>query len=42
MEVGYFAVGIGPVVDPEWLRTVATTAEGLGFSRHSFLPSLAL
>src|ERR1700736_701388 len=32
MQVGYFAVGIGPTVDPEWVRTVATTAERLGFS----------
>src|SRR5712675_610671 len=32
MQIGYFAVGIGPTVDPEWVRTVATTAERLGFS----------
>jgi probable F420-dependent oxidoreductase len=32
MEVGYFAVCIGPTVAPEWVRTVATTAERLGFS----------
>jgi alkanesulfonate monooxygenase SsuD/methylene tetrahydromethanopterin reductase-like flavin-dependent oxidoreductase (luciferase family) len=32
MEVGYFAVGIGPTVDPEWIRTIATTAERLGFA----------
>src|ERR1700730_11313976 len=32
MQVGYFAVGIGSTVDPEWARTVATTAERLGFS----------
>src|ERR1700731_5110111 len=32
MEVGYFAVGIGQTVDPEWVRTIATTAERLGFS----------
>jgi hypothetical protein len=32
MEIGYFAVGIGPTVEPEWVRTVATTAERLGFS----------
>ena len=32
MEVGYFAVGIGPAADPEWVRTVATNAERLGFS----------
>src|SRR3982074_2547429 len=34
MQVGYFAVGIGPTVDPEWVRTVATTAERLGFSTN--------
>ena len=32
MKVGYFAVGIGPTVNPELVRTVATTAERLGFS----------
>jgi alkanesulfonate monooxygenase SsuD/methylene tetrahydromethanopterin reductase-like flavin-dependent oxidoreductase (luciferase family) len=32
MQIGYFAVGIGPTVDPEWVRTIATTAERLGFS----------
>src|SRR6266849_1434680 len=32
MQVGYFAVGIGPTVDPEWVRTIATAAERLGFS----------
>src|SRR6202023_1868878 len=32
MEVGYFAVGIGPTVDPEWVRSIATTAERLGFA----------
>src|SRR5215831_8570138 len=32
MEVGYFAVGIGPTADPEWDRTVATNVERLGFS----------
>jgi hypothetical protein len=32
MEVGYFAVGIGPTFDPEWVRTIATTAERLGFA----------
>jgi alkanesulfonate monooxygenase SsuD/methylene tetrahydromethanopterin reductase-like flavin-dependent oxidoreductase (luciferase family) len=31
MEVGYFAVGIGPTADPQLVRTVATTAERLGF-----------
>src|SRR6516164_4514864 len=32
MKVGYFAVGIGPTVNPELVRTVATTAERLGFA----------
>jgi len=32
MQVGYFAVGIGPTVDPQRIRTIATTAEHLGFS----------
>ena len=32
MDIGYFAVGLGPTVDPDWVRTVATTAERLGFS----------
>jgi probable F420-dependent oxidoreductase len=32
MKVGYFAVGIGPTVNPELVRVVATTAERLGFS----------
>ena len=32
MQIGYFSVGIGPTVNPEWVRTVATTAERLGFS----------
>jgi probable F420-dependent oxidoreductase len=32
MKVGYFAVGIGPTVNPELVRTIATTAERLGFS----------
>ena len=32
MQVGYFAVGIGPTVDLAWVRTIATTAERLGFS----------
>jgi probable F420-dependent oxidoreductase len=32
MQIGYFAVGIGPAVDPAALRTAATTAERLGFS----------
>src|SRR5215813_13192540 len=32
MQVGYFSVGIGPTVNPEFVRTIATTAERLGFS----------
>lgn len=32
MEIGYFAVGLGPTVAPELVRTVAITAERLGFS----------
>ncbi len=32
MKVGYFAVGIGPGTDPEWVRTIATNVERLGFS----------
>ncbi len=32
MDVGYFAIGIGPLTTPEWVKPVATTAERLGFS----------
>src|SRR5262249_55078687 len=32
MKVGYFAVGIGPTVEPQRIRTIATTAERLGVS----------
>src|SRR5262249_50522656 len=32
MQIGYFAVGIGPAVNPELVRTIATTAERLGFA----------
>ena len=32
MQVGYFSIGIGPAVNPEFVRTIATTAERLGFS----------
>ena len=32
MKVGYFAVGIGPTVNPQLVRVIATTAERLGFS----------
>ncbi len=32
MKVGYFTVGVGPTVNPQWLRTAALAAERLGFS----------
>ena len=32
MKVGYFAVGIGPLAEATWVRTVAVSAERLGFS----------
>jgi probable F420-dependent oxidoreductase len=32
MKVGYFAVGIGPTVNPGLIRTIATAAERLGFA----------
>jgi probable F420-dependent oxidoreductase len=32
MQIGYFAIGIGPTVSPEWIRTIATTSERLGFA----------
>jgi probable F420-dependent oxidoreductase len=32
MKVGYFAVGIGPTSEPEWVRAIATSAERLGFA----------
>jgi probable F420-dependent oxidoreductase len=32
MKIGYFSIGIGPAVNPGWIRTVATTAERLGFA----------
>ena len=32
MEVGYFALGIGPLTDPQWIKPVASAAERLGFS----------
>lgn len=32
MDIGYFALGIGPLTNPEWAKPVATTAERLGFS----------
>ncbi|MGH8014544.1 MAG: LLM class F420-dependent oxidoreductase [Candidatus Binataceae bacterium] len=32
MDIGYFALGIGPLVNPDWVKPVVTTAERLGFS----------
>jgi probable F420-dependent oxidoreductase len=32
MKIGYFSVGVGPSANPQWLRTVAMTAEQLGFA----------
>ncbi len=32
MDVGYFALGIGPLTNPEWVKPVATAAGRLGFS----------
>ncbi len=32
MDIGYFALGIGPLTTPQWIKPVATTAERLGFS----------
>jgi len=32
MKVGYFSVGVGPATNPQWLKTVATNAERLGFA----------
>jgi probable F420-dependent oxidoreductase len=32
MKIGYFSVGVGPASNPQWLRTVATAAERLGFA----------
>ena len=32
MRIGFFAVGIGRLTSPEWVRTVATSAERLGFA----------
>jgi probable F420-dependent oxidoreductase len=32
VQVGYFAVGLGPYVEPALVRTIATTTERLGFS----------
>jgi probable F420-dependent oxidoreductase len=32
MDIGYFALGIGPLTTPEWIRPVAMAAERLGYS----------
>jgi probable F420-dependent oxidoreductase len=32
MKIGYFAIGIGQLTNPDWVRTAATTAERVGFS----------
>jgi probable F420-dependent oxidoreductase len=32
MDVGYFALGIGPLTAPEWAKPVAMTAERVGFA----------
>jgi probable F420-dependent oxidoreductase len=32
MKIGYFAIGIGALTDPRWVRTVAGNAERLGFA----------
>ena len=32
MKIGYFAIGLGPLTNPDWVRTVASSAERLGFS----------
>jgi len=32
MKIGYFAVGIGPTVEPERIKTIAVNAERLGFA----------
>jgi probable F420-dependent oxidoreductase len=32
MKIGYFAIGIGQLTNPEWLLAAATTAERVGFS----------
>jgi probable F420-dependent oxidoreductase len=32
MKIGFFAIGIGRSTSPDWIRTIATTAERLGFS----------
>lgn len=32
MRIGFFAIGIGRSTSPDWIRTIATTAERLGFA----------
>jgi probable F420-dependent oxidoreductase len=32
MRIGFFAIGIGRLTSPDWIRTVATNAERLGFA----------
>jgi probable F420-dependent oxidoreductase len=32
MKIGYFSVGVGPSTNPQWLRTIATNAQRLGFA----------
>jgi probable F420-dependent oxidoreductase len=32
MKIGYFAIGIGRLTNPAWVKTLATTVERLGFS----------
>jgi probable F420-dependent oxidoreductase len=32
MRIGFFAIGIGRLTSPDWVRTVATNAERLGFA----------
>ena len=32
MKIGYFAIGMGRLTNPAWVKTLATTVERLGFS----------
>ena len=32
MRIGFFAIGIGRLTTPDWIRTVASNAERLGFA----------
>src|SRR5258708_24503632 len=32
MKIGYFAIGMGRLANPAWIKTLATTVERLGFS----------